>query len=131
MKKIKYAVLALFLCGALGFQLFSPSEFLLSGQIATARDELTETYWNIDGTIYALHFGAKRSVRFLEYNSRKEDFDTVARGTYSVRRNTVTLNFGGAAGNVLISGKKRNKMTGKFSIEGERYVITATRADGE
>lgn len=131
MKKIKYAVLALFLCGALGFQMFSPSEFLLSGQIVAAQDELTDTYWNIDGTIYALHFGAKRSVRFLEYNSRKDDFDTVARGTYRVSRNTVTLNFGGVAGNVVISGKRRNKMTGKFAVDGERYVITATRADGD
>ncbi len=131
MKKIKVIILALVVCGALSFQMFSPSETLLSGQIVTAQDELTNTYWNIDDTIYALHFGTKRSVRFLEYNSRKDDFDTIARGTYSVRRNTVTLNFGGATGNVLISGKRRNKMTGKFSIEGERYVITATRADGD
>jgi hypothetical protein len=128
MKFFRFAVLALFLCGAVGFQLFSPSETLLSGQIASAQDELTNTYWNIDGTIYALNFGAKRSVRFLEYNSRKDDFDTVARGTYSIRGNTVTLNFGGVAGNVVISGRKRNKMTGKFSVDGERYVITATRA---
>ncbi len=129
MKTIKYAVLGLVICGAMAFQFFMPTELLNSAQIASAQtDELTNTYWNIDGTIYALNFGTKRTVRFLEYNSRKDDFDLVARGTYRLRGNTVTLTFAGTSGNVVISGRNRNKMTGRFSVDGERYVIKATRA---
>ena len=129
MKTTKFAVLALFLCGALAFQLFMPTELLNTTQSVEANiDELSDTYWNIDGTIYALNFDSRRGVRFLEYNSRKDDFDTVARGTYRIKGNIVTLNFGGAAGNVKISGRSRNKMTGKFVADGETYVITATRA---
>ena len=131
MKTTKYAILGLFLCGAMAFQLFMPTEFLNSAQVASAQtDELTNTYWNIDDTIYALNFGSKRSVKFLEYNSRTDKFDTLARGTYRVRGNTVTLTFAGVSGNVVISGRSRNRMTGKFTVDGKRYTITATRADG-
>ena len=129
MKTIKYAVLALFLCGALAFQLFLPTEFSNSMQIVEANvDELTNTYWNIDGTIYALNFTSGNKVRFLEYNSATDEFDMLARGTYRIKRNTVTMNFAGESGNVTISGRKRNKMTGRFMVDGETYVITATRA---
>ena len=129
MKTTKYVILGLFLCGAMAFQLFMPTEFLNSAQVASAQtDELTNTYWNIDGTIYALNFGTKRSVRFLEYNSRTDNFDTLARGTYRVRGNTVTLTFGGRSGNVIISGKNRNKMTGRFYYNSKTYTVKATRA---
>lgn len=113
----------------MAFQFFMPTELLNSAQVASAQtDELTNTYWNIDGTIYALNFGSKKTVRFLEYNSRKDDFDLVARGTYRLSGNTVTLTFAGTSGNVVISGRNRNKMTGRFSVDGERYVVKATRA---
>lgn len=129
MKKIKFAVLALFLCGALGFQLFMPPELLNTAQIVEANiDELSNTYWNIDGTIYALNYDSKRGVKFLEYNSNTDEFETLARGTYRVKGNIVTLNFGGAAGKVTISGRSRNRMTGKFIVGGKNYVVTATRA---
>ena len=129
MKTTKFAVLALFLCGALAFQLFMPTEFLNTTQSVEANvDELTNTYWNIDDTIYALNFTSNNGVKFLQYNTRKEDFDTVARGTYRIRGKVVTITFAGESGNVTISGRSRNRMTGRFTVEGERYVITATRA---
>ncbi|CAN5456814.1 hypothetical protein BH10ACI1_BH10ACI1_30410 [soil metagenome] len=132
MKKTKFVVLVLFLCGALAFQLFMPAELLNTTQSVEAKnDELSDTYWNIDGTIYALNFTSNGSVKFLVYNTKTDDFDTVARGTYRVRGDIVTMTFGGRSGAATISGKRRNKMTGKFYVEGKQYVIRATRADGE
>ncbi len=129
MKTIKFAVLGLFLCGAIGFQLFMPTELLNTATSVEAKsDELSNTYWNIDGTIYALNFDSRNRVKFLEYNSDTDEFDLIARGTYRVRGNIVTMTFAGKSGKATISGRNRNKMTGRFIIDGKTYVIKATRA---
>ena len=133
MKITKIAILVVFLCGALTFQLFMPTGLIGSdGSVqasSAVSDELSDTIWNIKDTIYALEFDSYGGVTFLEYNDQTDDFDVVVEGTYRVRGNTVTLSFGGGSGNMTIGGgRRRNVLTGNFTAGGERFTVTAIRA---
>jgi hypothetical protein len=130
MKTARIAILGLFLCGALSFQLFTPAQFTNSAQTVEAKtDELSNTMWNVKNTIYALEFDDNGGVTLLEYNKRRDRYDSITSGTYRIKNNRVTLNYDGYTGYATISGRKRNVMTGKVYVKGKAFTIAAVRAD--
>ena len=76
MNKMKYAVLGLFLCGAIGFQLFSPSVFYINGGVEARTDELSDTFWKIDGTTLALQFDNGNGVTLVKKGQKAGVGDT-------------------------------------------------------
>lgn len=123
MKKIKLAVLGLFLYGSLFLPFYSVQK------VEAFTDELSNTFWYIQRTDLALEFDDRNRVTLLKQRARGGGYDRIGTGTYKVRRNIVTFYFEGRSTTATISGRNRNIMTGRFYVDRQVYVIRAVRED--